>query len=96
MRQYASKIIVKLSNTQYVWYYAHMKTIAQFRITKDENTYIAEGVDLAIVTQADSLDDLVKNIEEAVSLHLENEDFTQFDFTQKPSILVNFELPQYA
>jgi predicted RNase H-like HicB family nuclease len=48
-----------------------MKTIAQFKISKDENTYIAEGVDLAIVTQANDLDDLVNNIKEAVSLHLE-------------------------
>ena len=26
-----------------------MKTIAQFRIFKDENSYVAEGVDLAVV-----------------------------------------------
>lgn len=73
-----------------------MKTIAQFKISHDKNTYVAEGVDLAIVTQANNLDSLVKNIEEAVSLHLEDENIKDFDFSQKPSILVNFELPQYA
>ena len=73
-----------------------MKTIAQFRVYKNEDTYIAEGVDLAIVTQADNLDILVKNIEEAVSLHLEGENIAEFDYSQKPSILVNYELPQYA
>jgi predicted RNase H-like HicB family nuclease len=73
-----------------------MKTIAQFKISKDEDTYIAEGVDLAIVTQANDLDDLMSNIKEAVSLHLEGENIEDFDFSQKPSILVNFELPQYA
>ena len=73
-----------------------MKTIAQFTISRDKETYIAEGVDLAIVTQAKDLDTLVKNIEEAVSLHLEDENIKDFDFSQKPSILVNFELPQYA
>lgn len=73
-----------------------MKTIAQFRIFKDKNTYIAEGIDLAIVTQADDLDELVKNIEEAVSLHFEGENLSDFDYSKKPSILVNYELPQYA
>lgn len=73
-----------------------MKTIAQFKIYKDGSTYIAEGVDLAIVTQANDLDTLVKNIEEAVSLHFEDENVRDFDFSKKPSILINFELPQYA
>ena len=73
-----------------------MKTIAQFRIFKDENSYVAEGVDLAVVTQAENLDQLIKNLEEAVALHLDGEDIKTLDFSQKPSILVNFELPQYA
>lgn len=73
-----------------------MKSIAQFTITKEDGAYIAEGVDLAIVTQADDFDSLIKNINEAVSLHLEGEDLEDFDFVKKPSILINFELPQYA
>ena len=73
-----------------------MKTIAQFKVYKEDDSYIAEGVDLAIVTQADNLDELVKNIEEAVSLHFEGEEVTNFDYSQKPSILVNYELPQHA
>lgn len=74
----------------------YMKTIAQFSVYKGENSYVAEGIDLGIVTQADSLDQLVKNIEEAVALHFEGEDISQFDYSQKPSILVNYEVEQYA
>jgi predicted RNase H-like HicB family nuclease len=73
-----------------------MKTIAQFKVYKEDNSYIAEGIDLSIVTQADNLDQLVKNIEEAVALHFEGENVADFDYSQKPSILVNYELPQYA
>jgi len=73
-----------------------MKTIAQFKISKDGKTYIAEGLDLAIVAEADTLDNLVKNIEEAISLHLEGENISDFDFSRKPSVLINFELPQHA
>lgn len=74
----------------------NMKTIAQFSVYKGEHSYIAEAVDLGIVTQADDLDQLVKNIEEAVDLHFEGEDMSQFDYSSKPSILVNYELPHYA
>lgn len=73
-----------------------MKTIAQFKISRYKETYVAEGIDLAIVIQAKNLDSLVKNIEEAVALHLEDENIKDFDFSRKPSILVNFELPQYV
>ncbi|PIW96609.1 hypothetical protein COZ82_04105 [Candidatus Kaiserbacteria bacterium CG_4_8_14_3_um_filter_38_9] len=73
-----------------------MKSIIQFKISKSDNSYIAEGVDLAIVTGADTLDELVKNIKEAVELHFEGEDESTFEFTNKPSILLNYEIPQYA
>jgi len=48
-----------------------MKNIVQIHIYKGEKYYIAEGVDLPIVTQAKTLDELVKNIKEAVELNLE-------------------------
>lgn len=73
-----------------------MKTIAQFKVYKEEDSFIAEGLDLSIVTQADNLDQLVKNIEEAVTLHLEGENIADFDYSQRPSILVNYELPKCA
>lgn len=73
-----------------------MKSIIQFKISELEGTYIAEGVDLAIVTNASTLDELVKNIEETVSLHFEGESELTFEFTSKPSILVNYEISQYA
>jgi hypothetical protein len=74
----------------------NMKTIVKFNIKKDGDLYVAEGVDLSIVTEAQNLDDLVKNIDEAVSLYFENENASDFDYSEKPSILVNYELPQHA
>ena len=73
-----------------------MKSIIQFKITQSEDTYVAEGVDLAIVTEADTLDQLVKNISEAVELHFEDEDTSALEFCPNPSILLNYEIPQYA
>ena len=69
-----------------------MKNIIQFHIYKGEKYYIAQGVDLPVVTQGKTLDELAINIKEAVGLQLEGENLADFDLGSKPSILLNFEL----
>ncbi len=69
-----------------------MKHIVQFHIYKSEKFYVAEGVDLSIVTQAMTLDELAENIKEAVALHLEDENLADFNLVSHPSVLMNFEL----
>jgi predicted RNase H-like HicB family nuclease len=71
-----------------------MKSIIQFQISKDDNYYTANGVDLPIITQAKTLDELTENIKEAVDLHLEGEDTSELNLVSKPSVLINFELPK--
>lgn len=73
-----------------------MKSIIQFKITKDEGTYIAEGVDLAIVTDAPTLDALVANISDAVELYFKDENISELEFNPNSSIHLNYEIPQYA
>lgn len=69
-----------------------MRHIIQFKIYKGKKYYIAEGVDLPIITQGKTLDEVTANIEEAVALHLEGEDLAELDLASEPSVLVNFEL----
>ena len=69
-----------------------MKHIIQFHIYKGDKQYVAEGIDLSIVTQGKTLDELAKNIQEAVGLHLEGEDLADFNLAPQPSILANLEL----
>jgi len=74
-----------------------MKHIIQFKIYKGEKYFVAEGLDLPIVTQGRTIDETVKNIREALSLHLEGEDLSELDIGPNSSVLVNFELePLYA
>lgn len=40
----------------------------------DESGYVAECMDLAVVTQGQTLDETVENLREAVQLHLEGKD----------------------
>ncbi len=74
-----------------------MKRIVQVKIYKGEKYYVAECIDLPVVTQGITLDELVENIKEAISLHLEGEDLTEWDIFPDFSILLNIELePSYA
>ena len=72
-----------------------MKRIIQFRIYKGEKYYVAECIDLPIVTQGRTLDEVFENIKEALSLHLEGEDLEELGISPDFSVLVNLEL-EYA
>jgi len=69
-----------------------MKRIIQFHVSKGDKWYTAQCVELPIVTQAESLDELSGNIQEALTLHMEDEDFSK-EFDVPPSVLISFELP---
>ena len=71
-----------------------MKSILQFAISQEDGGYIAEGIDVAIVTQADTLDELAENIREAVALHFDGEDLASLGYVREPSLLMNVELPR--
>jgi predicted RNase H-like HicB family nuclease len=75
-----------------------MRTILHFHISKEDNSYSASCVEYAIVTQADSLDELVENIQEATELHLEVEAETDPAKVQTPLLSLSFDFmqPQHA
>ncbi len=69
-----------------------MKRIIQVHISKGEKYYIAECADLSLVTQGKTLDELVKNLREAIELRLEGENLEDMGFAPSPSILANLEI----
>lgn len=69
-----------------------MKSIIQIRVYKGAKQYVAESVDLPVVTQGKTLDELMKNIKEVLQLHLQGEDLAELGLSSHPSVLVNFEL----
>ena len=69
-----------------------MKKIVQVRIHKGEKYYVAECLDLPVVSQGNSIDDAVNNIKEAIDLHLEGENLEEWGILPDFSILVNIEL----
>jgi predicted RNase H-like HicB family nuclease len=58
----------------------------------EESGFVAECLDLPVVTQGQTLDEVVRNLREAIELHLEDEDLPSLGFSQNPPIVVNYEM----
>ena len=69
-----------------------MKNIIQFFISQEDGVYTAEGLNVPIVTEGKTFEELKTNIQEAVELYFEDEDITSLGFGKTPSILTSFEL----
>lgn len=67
------------------------KTIHAF-VRRGERRYIAECVEIAVVTQGETLDETAANLREAVALHLEGEDLAALGLASDPMLSVTFEL----
>jgi predicted RNase H-like HicB family nuclease len=61
-------------------------------IRKGDTHYVAECLEIAVVTQGKTLDETLANLQEAVSLHLVDEDLSDMGLASNPAILVTMEL----
>jgi predicted RNase H-like HicB family nuclease len=73
-----------------------MKKIIQVHIFRGESHFVAECLDLPVVTQGRTLDELAQNLREAIALQLEGENLADFGLADNPSILASFELEPLA
>ena len=53
---------------------------------------VAECLEVAVVTQGNTLEETLSNLREAVALHLEGEDLAAFGLAPNPTILVTMEV----
>jgi predicted RNase H-like HicB family nuclease len=70
-------------------------TIKAF-IRQGEAYYVAECLEVAVVTQGKTLDETIANLQEAVALHLEGEDPAEFGLAPNPTLLITMELEPVA
>ncbi len=61
-------------------------------VHKGDKYYVAECLEIAVVTQGKTLDETMANLQEAVALHLEGENLADFDLAPNPSLMVTLEL----
>ena len=63
----------------------------------EESGYVAECLEIPVVTQGSTLDDVTKNLQEAVALHLADEDLAVLGLAPNPTVVVTMELmPAHA
>jgi len=63
----------------------------------EESGYVAECMEIAVVTQGSTLDEVTRNLQEAVALHLEGEDLASLGLANRPTLVATMELePSYA
>lgn len=63
----------------------------------EQSGYVAECLEIPVVTQGASLGEVVSNLKEAVELHLEGEDLAEMHLAPNPTIVVTMEMePEYA
>lgn len=65
-------------------------TIKAF-IRKGEKYYVAECLEIPVVTQGKTLDEAAANLREAVALHLEGEDLEQLGLAPNPILIITIE-----
>jgi predicted RNase H-like HicB family nuclease len=73
-----------------------MKRTFQVRISRGEHQFVAECLDLPVVTQAPTLDLLTEDIREAIGLHLDGEDLAALGLAANPTILAMMKLDAVA
>ncbi|MBI5874347.1 MAG: type II toxin-antitoxin system HicB family antitoxin [Deltaproteobacteria bacterium] len=70
-------------------------TIKAF-IRMGEKYYIAECLEIPVVTQGKTIDETAENLKEAVALHLEGEDLKELGIAPNPTLLITMEMEPIA
>lgn len=58
----------------------------------DQSGYVAECLEVPIVTQGMTLDETVRNLKEAADLYLDGEDLASLGLAPNPTVVVTIEL----
>jgi predicted RNase H-like HicB family nuclease len=63
----------------------------------EDSGYVAECLEIPVVTQGKTLDEVTRNLQEAVALHLADEDLAALGLAPNPTVVVTMELlPAHA
>jgi predicted RNase H-like HicB family nuclease len=61
----------------------------------EQSGYVAECLEIPVVTQGATLDEVSANLREAVALHLEGQDLAEMGLAPSPSVIVTLELEAF-
>jgi predicted RNase H-like HicB family nuclease len=73
------------------------KTVKAVLRPGEESGYVAECMEIAVVTQGRTIDETISNLRQAVALQMEDENAADFGLQDKPILVVTMEIePPYA
>ena len=73
------------------------RTIRAVIRSGDESGYVAECLEIPVVTQGSTLDEAVQNLKEAIGLHLDGEDLADLGLAPDPTVIITMEMePEHA
>ena len=58
----------------------------------EQSGYVAECLEIPVVTQGLTLDEVTRNLQEAVALHLADEDLSALGLAPNPTVVVTMEI----
>ncbi len=61
-------------------------------VHRGETAYVAECLEVAVVTQGKTLDEMVHNLEQAIVLHLEGEDLAALGLSEHPRVQLIYDV----
>lgn len=65
-------------------------------VSKSEGWYVAECLEVAVVTQGRTLDETLANLRDALDLHLDEEELARAGLPPEPRLVVNYETSALA
>ncbi len=74
----------------------HLQHTIKAFIRKGEKYYVAECLEVPVVTQGKTIDEVVANLKEAVELHLEGEDLEEIGLAPNPTLIITMETEPVA
>ena len=60
-------------------------------VQRDQSAYVAECLELPVVTQGATLDEVVENLRQALALHLEGEDMATLGLVEHPRVQLIYD-----
>ena len=83
----------RVAESQATYGSAPLRDSVHATVSRGESSYVAECWEVAVVTQGRTLDEVVSNLREALTLHLEGEDLDSLGLTRSPRLVVTYESP---
>lgn len=73
-----------------------MEPVLTIYIHKGEKMYVAECLEIDVITQGNTIDEAIKNIKEAIALYFENKETPEISLPDEPPVILGLGIREYV